>query len=193
MPMNVIGADGDEMQVPTPEEFAALQEQVKTVEELQKKVDEMSQDINPNWQQARQRMRMLEDKLAKAGLPEGDQQPPTQPAMSVEQIQQTVAQTTRSELLNQHKNQLLQRFDPETRKVVDVYYSKLVAGEEVSNTEQVEKFINDAARIVSPTQYNSVIVSGQPPRYDDKQPDFSQTDAGKSVAANMGLKIGKVK
>ena len=184
-----IEIDGEVKQYYTPEEF----------EETQNKLKELEESANPNWAEARTKMRLQEQEIARlskfreSGKDIDDEgnvvEKPSQ--LTIEQIRNEAAMATRSELLNERKSELLSQFDDEKRSVVETYFNKLSHGEEL-NIKNITDFVQQAAVLAEPNRRGTVAVGagGDAPRPSFNQKnDFADSDEGKSLAANMGLNV----
>ncbi len=203
MPRTIVLEDGTEEEVPTQEELQALQEKASQADTLAKDIEalrvESEDKSNPDWRLARQKMKNMEAKLAQAGKKLDDEGNiiDTTSSLSSDQILEqakTVAtQAATSVALNQFKDELLRSFNEEDRKVVEHYFTKLSAGEEL-DFNKVRKFVDEASRLAQPADSTPQRVSpgsGAPPRISlDKngnqaKQSYSETDEGRQTAEEI--------
>jgi len=173
MPDKLVLADGTEREVPTQEELKALQEKAATAtkaeeERLQavKLAEDLKTQVNPNWQVAREKMAKQKQALEAKGVKVDDDgniiDPQTTP-LNLDEIKRTQVEVTNEAMLNNTKDVLISDYDDDTQKVIDVYYKKLTAGEQVS-LKNVKKFVEQAIQIAVPQQRRIVPSSnGRPP------------------------------
>jgi len=188
MPQTVFNADGEELEVLTPDEVKELQEKAQKVAELEKEIELAKQEANPNWSAARKKMSAMEAALKEKGLEiNEDGTLRTEPKIDVNEITAKAESTAKSVLLNSRKSELLSRYDETKRPVIEKYFDKLSSGEEL-NFENIGTFIKDAEKLagVEPVS-GSQSINGKPPVFNQEniQTDFSETDEGKEIANRL--------
>jgi hypothetical protein len=198
MPEKIQLADGSEREVPTVEEIKSLQENAQKVEQertareaAEKKVKELEENADPNWKEARRGLE-LKEKLMEQLKAQGktidehgtitDLSPK---GPSVEDMTKLAARAARDEVLNAHKESLLNRYSKEEREAVEFYFKKFSTGEDLS-LEKIDKFIADADSLVRPKQAPSdprYSMNGAPPRM---QPKTTPSDDALKFARAFG-------
>jgi len=181
--------DGVEKEYYSSEELASeLEKKVgETKIEYESRMKELEGDINPNWKEAREKMKKDEEDLKnlreKYKIEEDKKIDPAEiEANTVKKVrQQFIDETVEDELL---------QFDEETKKVVKLYYNKLTAGEDVTN-KNVRTFIEQAAKLAIPNraEFNPLATrGGGAPRLSENKESFAEKPEGKSLGAQMGLR-----
>lgn len=200
--MKVFDEQGVEMEVPSQEELAALKAQAGKAgladefENLKKGLNipqgqtfsdylrDLQLSANPNWRAARQAMDRMKEALRGKGLEvddEGNIKSPQQ-QISPEDIENRARNAARNEIVNQHKEALLGKYDPETRKVVEDYYGKLIAGQELT-IGNVEKVMRDAEKLARPESVSTGFdIRGGAPRIQHEPKSYADTPEGQEQA-----------
>jgi hypothetical protein len=196
----IILADGTEREVPTAEELTNLNAAAQAKQDLEAKVaalnkakqDADNDPVQKNWNAMRATNESLKAALKAQGKEvreDGTIIDATQPQFNQDEIinKATTAATVAAQqvALDNYKRTLLSKYNEEDKKVIEHYYTKLSAGEQL-DFDTVDKLINEAARLVSPNSKpnNQVSFGGQPPRFNNNNQgqNFSETEAGKSIA-----------
>lgn len=200
MPEKITLEDGSEREVLTEEEVKVLNEKASQVEELTTKVSELtakneelsSSDENKNWSKLRTKAESLQKALEKQGIKTDDdgnviQQPSS---LTEEEIQERINKTAREVINSNYKSSLFKKYqdDAEKKELVEHYFNKLSAGEELQ-PETMDKIFTEAERFAFPEQKENHSVSlpgGNPPliKTDDKN-NFSNTEQGQSIANEL--------
>jgi len=191
----IILADGTEKEVPTADEFKALDEKAKTADKFKADYDAANKELetfkndpqNKNWQQARTTIDRLKDELKKGGKEMRDDGTIVEigKTMTFEEVEAKATGAATKLLLEERKREKLSKFTEEDRKVIEHYYNKLSTGEDMS-FEKVDKFVTEAARLVKPDMFVSPTPSGHAPRLPDgTKQNFAETDLGKQVAEDI--------
>lgn len=191
MKLTVDGVEGEYF---TPEEVAA-----KQAEALQTKADEFKareKDIedlqNPNIKVLRDKAKRLEEfeKTGKRVGEKGEVIDEPKPFSKDDAVA-----VAHQEMLNDRKEEILDSIDKEKREVVQHYYDKLTAGEEV-NMKNMKEFISAAARMAEVDMPNEnfnryAAGRGGAPEvsFNDKKENFADTDKGKNMAGMLGINI----
>jgi len=190
--------DGTEIEVPTDEEIAEFKAKAEVNEELQTKVTEFEaakaeEEANPtnkNWKELRDSNKKLKEALKAEGkeISEDGAVKEQTESITMEEIQSESRKAARSELLDNRKSTLLKKFDDEQRKVVEHYYDKLSAGEEL-DIESVDKYIGEAEKLANPdtagSNVKTTINNGVPNLIRDDKDSFANTPDGKRLADEM--------
>lgn len=207
--------DGNEIEVPSEEELKALQEKAEKAdkaEEYEKLVssvrtaldikedDDITEAVklakeaaNPNWKDARDKIKRLTD-YAKANGANVDEK--TGEVMKEEKLDPTkIAEeakaAARQEIYQQQLSQKLSKYPEDKRQVVESYFKKLSAGEEL-NSEVIEKYVGEAESLTFPKGVSTPSVDGGTPNLDESNAeDFSNTQEGKQMAEGMNLPFTK--
>lgn len=184
-----IEVDGEVKEYYTPEE----------IEELRTKVSDLEQNANPNWNAAREEMRILKEENAKLAkfkemgkdIDDDGNVIDKEIPMTNDKIREEARNAAVNELINERKADLLNQFDEAERPVIETYFNKLSQGETIT-IKNVSEFINQASILAQPNRRGSIGIggNGDGPRPSFNQTkDFSETDEGKGLAASMGLNI----
>lgn len=175
MPKTLILEDGTEVEVPTEEELAELRQKSESVETLTKELEDLKQQAgdksDPDWKLARKKMKTMEDKLKEQGkhvddegnIVENQQQVSTDEI--IKKAEEAATRTATQFSLDQFKNDMLKSYNEEDRKVVEHYYTKLSAGEDLS-FDKVRELVGEAARHITPSsapQHRAPSGYGAPP------------------------------
>lgn len=208
-PRKLFNEDGDEIEVPTEEELTELQGKAEksateALAELNSKlgvpegtttedfVKNLQEEGNPNWKAARQQIDTLKGVIKDQGL-EVDTEGKVikDDSISQEELETKIKATAKQEFLEQYKDSKLSKItDPEDKKVVQHYFDKLSAGEDLDHGK-VDSIMASAMQLAKPGDSNAVeLITGAPPDISppkDKA-DFSESDDGKAAGENMGLK-----
>lgn len=188
---------------PLKDSSVKLQEEFKQKEEvwLKEKID-LEQQLNPNWQKARQKMSALEAALKEKGveLNEDGSVKNNPQNVDIEKIRQeaitaanTAANTT---LLEGRLAEILDEYDVDSARIVRSYYDRLTAGQGVT-LKNVRSFVGEAeaaARVGSGSQINKIRTAanysgGQGPRQSEENKLDDST--AKEVGSILGLKFVK--
>lgn len=202
MPRKVILEDGSEIEVPTDEELADLNSKATKAAELGTEVERLKKESenkeNLDWRLARKKMQKLEEQIQATGKKVNDDGTIVDPTTVIDtqeilkQATEIATKTSNEIALNRYRDEMLNSFDEETRKVVKHYYDKLSAGEELS-FDRIRTLVSEASLHATPQGSSTATVrsgsgGGAPPRikYDangniSKTP-FSDTDEGRNTA-----------
>lgn len=204
MPRKIVLEDGSEIEVHTDEELADLKskaERVTTLEtELERLKKEAENKENPDWRVARRKLEKMEQQLKEQGKgvkEDGsiiDQPPVIDPQEILKQATEAATKTANDVALTRYKDELLNSFDEETRKVVQHYYNKLSTGEELS-FDKIRSLVSEASRLATPSEQapsgRGGTGIGAPPRItfdsngqQSKKP-YSETDEGRATAEEI--------
>ena len=193
MPQTLYKEDGSEVQVMTDEEIAASIEQKvgETKQQYETRMKELEEDANPNWRDARQKMKDQADKIA-ALEAQGktidvngnvvDLQAKVDPNELNKKIEETVSRST----FTIEKTRALAQFG-EKSAVVGAYLDKLMTGESMT-IDNLYKFIGDAAKLAEvESRPSTPYFSGLAPKKEEQKNDFSETPVGQELSARMNL------
>jgi superfamily II RNA helicase len=198
MPIKVKNEAGEELEVLSPEEQKQLEEKVaKIVEyetkaiEYEKKVKELEENVNPKWNEARAKMKQLEEdnkRLAKlAGNPD-EPKPRTE-----SDIQEQVAKG----ILASKIDDALDRCYGDKRGEVEPIYRLLEKNADIKTFEDAKKYIQIAGRGAGLTQENIPVMSAPgsiAPEFKDTvgtKQKFDETDQGKQLLNEFGINLPK--
>ena len=142
MPRKLVDEEGNEVEVPTDEELAALKvtaqvEADKKVEEAkmqwEKDKKELEGQVNPNWKAMRESNERLKEAVKASGKEVDEQgniiEKPV--GLSRDEVVKTTEEAARKVYLEGQIASRLGQYDNETSKVVKYYFDKLSAGETV--------------------------------------------------------------
>lgn len=179
-----------------------------TAEDLAQKVGETKAEFESRIQELEERpasknFRALEDKAksweakAKALESQGKELNDKgeivdlNPKISYEDIENRARAAARDEQLNFRKEEFLSQYDEETRKVVEHNYNKLTAGEQIT-IANMGQFIDQAEMLSIPNRGNVVrnaVTASRGTVPNKAEPvNFAETEAGKGLAEEMGLR-----
>lgn len=224
MPEKYFDADGNEVEAYTSEEVKELQTKVESAEQLQqtfgslqkelgleegasqedinKKLAEMKESADPNWQAARTKMDRMAAALKESGKQiddEGNIIDPGQKPVSQDEINR-IAQEEARKAVTQNtieliKEQQLSNLDADTRAAVENRFEKLSQGEEMTR-EKTQELLSESMRAVgvAPTGAQRPFAGsyGTAPAAIERKPEgFGGTERGQTVAKNMGFRFAK--
>ena len=215
--MTLYTESGDEKEVLTDEEVEALKSPANALkdvmaelglevgdnvteklEDLKNRVKELKAAESPDWRALRQKANSLEvlvKNLTAQGKeinPQGEIVEKT--TLNASEIEQSARLAARQELIQEKIEDTLEGYGEDERKVIDHYYKKLSAGEEVS-LKSVDKFLKEAIKLANVDESVSAAKksisrigsSASTPSQGGK--NFAETDAGKNVLDMMGIKL----
>lgn len=215
MPRKLYDADNNEVEVLTDEEIQTQVSEAseKAKEEGKKEAEEafateraeLEQAANPNWKEAREKMKKMGEALKAKGVKvtkdfeiEEDTQTPT-PEEVQQQAEEAAGAAARKELVGSHLKRVTSQLNDEQREVFDKYYKKLTTDEDVT-LENVDQFVSEAARAAFPDAATNPLGSaissppGQPPtpKTGDKE-NFADTTQGQDLAKDLDMNLGQEK
>ena len=192
--------DGDKVEVPTEEELKELkeaQEKLKGQDGITKELEEANAKLedyeNNPLQKNIKLVRTIKDNLTKKLKEQGKEVEvdettgnvtlKTEAKMTQEDLDDRSKIIARQELLNIEKSKVFGKYDEEKRKVVEHYYDKLSAGEDMS-IDNLNKFVSEAEKLagVEAPKGTTPGVNGQPPVFEGKGQNFGDTEEGKEMA-----------
>lgn len=208
---------GDEKEVLTDEEVEALKSPANALkdvmtelglevgdnvteklEDLKTRVKELKEAESPDWRALRQKANSLES-LVKNLTAQGKEINPQgeiveKTTLNPSEIEQSARLAARQELIQEKIEDTLEGYGEDERKVIDHYYKKLSAGEEVS-LKSVDKFLKEAIKLANVDENVSAAKksigrigsSASTPSRGGK--NFAESDAGKEVLSMMGIKL----
>ena len=191
MAKTLYNEEGDAFEVPDDEEIASLREQVEAKAALEAELTELKEQSNPNWQEARKKIKALETinaNLQKEGKSVNDEGVivESNAQMTREQIIKEAEQAAVNALLDQRKAQLFSQYDENQRPIVESYFNKLSTGEQL-NLNNIENFAKQAEILSFPNQkqsqgrtYNNSFGASVPPA-PKKEMDESIKEIGKAM------------
>lgn len=215
--MTLYTESGDEKEVLTDEEVEALKSPANALkdvmselglevgdnvteklEDLKTRVKELKEAESPDWRALRQKANSLEA-LVKNLTAQGKEINPQgeiveKKTLNASEIEQSARLAARQELITEKIEDTLEGYSEDERKVIDHYYKKLSAGEEV-DLKSVDKFLKEAIKLANVDENVSAAKksisrigsSASNPTQGGK--NFAETDAGKNVLNMMGIKL----
>jgi len=156
--------------------------------------NDIKEQTNPNWSEAREKIKRLENlnsKLKEQGkkIDDNGKIVDTAPVYDPAKVQEEAKSVAIGVILDQRKTQLFNKYDEKQRLVVEDYYNKLSAGQEM-NLENIDKIMAEAETLSSPTRpisvartYNNSAGGGLPP----KPSNQALSEDAKEVGKEMGL------
>lgn len=152
----------------------------------------LESEINPNWREARETIKNLQAAALKNGIKLDDKGNPIveQTGPSLKEIEETTTKATRNAMLNERFEEILGQYAPEEAKLVEHYFKKLTAGEEVS-MKNIAKFVDqaEAAAGITASPTRKPITTGQGPRSEAERGATGPSENTKQLADLMGIKI----
>lgn len=208
---------GDEKEVLTDEEVEALKSPANALkdvmaelglevgdnvteklEDLKTRVKELKEAESPDWRALRTRANRL-DAIVKNLTAQGkeinnDGEIVEKKQLDASEIAEQAKLAARQELITEKIEDTLEGYNDDERKVIEHYYKKLSAGEEVS-LKSVDKFLKEAIKLANVDENVSAAKksigrigsSASTPSQGGK--NFAETDAGKNVLNMMGIKL----
>lgn len=191
-------ADGNEIEVPTEEEIKELQdkaEKFKGQEDYEKLKEKLAEyESNPsekNWKSMRTTVDNLKKALSEQGKnvdvdeQTGEVKLSTEAKFSQEDFDNRARAIANQALLDAEKSRSFAKYDNEKRQVVEHYYNKLSAGEEM-NIDNLNKFIKEAEKLAGvEIKQTPPSLNGQPPVFEDQGRGFAESEQGKNIAKNL--------
>jgi hypothetical protein len=209
MPMTLYTESGDEKEVLTDEEVEALKSPANALkdvmaelglevgdnvteklEDLKTRVKELKEAESPDWRALRQKANSLEvlvkNLTAQGKEINNDGEIVEKKQLDASEIAEQAKLAARQELITEKIEDTLEGYNEDERKVIDHYYKKLSAGEEVS-LKSVDKFLKEAIKLANVDENVSAAKksisrigsSASNPTQGGK--NFAETDAGKNV------------
>lgn len=200
MPRKLYDENGDEVEVLSDEEVNELKTKSEKVSELEKQISDLSADEgNRNWKAIREAKANLEAKLKEMGVETDENgKPKPKSSFTEEDISNLVKKQANQLFVDRELATAMKVLTEDQQKVVKSYFSKLTNGEEIS-PDNVSKFIESSIRAAVPTNDVNPILkniaggtsSGTPNNVGDTK--FSDTEAGKSLATELGMTLEQTK
>lgn len=199
MPRQITLEDGSQMEVPTDEELTALRTKATQADTLSVDIATLKQQkealendpATKNFTVLRGINQKLTDALKKQGktVAEDGTVSEEKKSLTEEEIEAKMKKVTQGEILAAQKKSVFAKFDEEKRKVVEHYFNKLTAGEEVT-PDNIDKYVREAQQLADPQAANAkprhITVNGQPPKFTPNDPNaFGSTEAGKGIADEL--------
>ena len=206
MPRKLFDEKGEPIEVLDDNEIQALKEKAQAIETLEaqykqkeellaKEIEELKEGMNPNWKEARKKMKAYDALRAKNKdiTDEGDVIDSAAPAaVDMDKIRQETEASVRRTLLAERRTELLESYPAESREKIAKVYDKFTSGEDIQNTRQMTEFLDMAARAVgvgSPTSVADIPVShagyGRVPLNKPVEENFAETEHGRALASEI--------
>ena len=216
MPRILYDKDGNEIEVPDDKELENLvaadnankNKKVLLKDIMEKlgveKPEEIAEVLNPNsknFSQLRGVVKSLKAQLKEKGIEVSeDGKSLTNKNMTNEDLDKKIRGETTKSLVEARTIEVLGRIvDENTRKAVKSYYDQLTIGKEIS-LQNVNSFLADAVKLGSPAGgVDNIRIAhassghGGITSQGESKTSFADTDEGKTLAKEMGLKIGEDK
>ena len=173
----ILLADGTEREVPTAEEYKALQEKATQADTLQsdilKKEEEiktLQEGISPNWKEIRAKLAEGEQLKTQLASLNGGTPPAPGPApktMSEEDVQKIATKTTQNTLVEKSVENRLSRLDSQKQEQVKEFYKSLTQGKDL-NEQTAQNFLDAAFRAAGlepfrqPQSFSTNFAGGEP-------------------------------
>lgn len=215
--MTLYTETGDEKEVLTDEEVEALKSPANALkdvmtelglevgenvneklEDLKTRVKELKEAESPDWRALRTRANRL-DAIVKNLTAQGkeinnDGEIVEKKQLDANEIAEQAKLAARQELITEKIEDTLEGYNDDERKVIEHYYKKLSAGEEVS-LKSVDKFLKEAIKLanvdenVSAAKKSISRIGSSASNPSQGGKNFAETDAGKNVLDMMGIKL----
>lgn len=180
---------------------------VKLQEEFRAKEEQWAKDkaqleeaANPNWQKARERIKVLEEVAKAKGVKLDDQGNPVDETKInrdelIKEAEAKAATTVRQEFLSNRLDELLENFSTEDSNVVRHMYAKITAGEQV-NMQNIRTYVSQAVAASGLNQTDRLgrvaSIGGGSPRQ-IKEGEGMTDEQAQGVAGLMGIKVAAKK
>ena len=195
VPKTLYDEKGEPIEVMDDAEIQALKDAAAEREELKTQLGALEEG-SPGIKSLREAIKRKDEKIAeltqasKAPAPVVEQPKDAPKVPTLEEIQAMTAKAATNSLLEQEIARALSKHGEDDRKTIRKFYEKLTNGEEIS-MENVHSFISQAEALVKPNTPASRPVNGHVPRPVEERTNdnFADTDAGKGLAARLGLNI----
>lgn len=163
MPIKVKGEDGNEFEVPTQEEHAAVIKKAEDAEKALKdrdlKIKELEEEVNPNFREIRKALKEKDEKIkaleakGKTINEEGevvDIKREVNADDLIKRAEQAGEKASLRVLLERKKSEFLSKFDDKERELAKSKLEKLTSGEDV-NLDNIDSFFDDTIKLVRPS------------------------------------------
>jgi len=202
MPRRLFDEEGNAIEgIPDEAELKDLQESKNKLTDAEKRISELSEEVNPNYKALRdarkaaeERAEAAEKKLKESGVASGEEKP-----MTKEEMEAFVDSRAEQVAMNRYRDRQLSQYG-EKRTQVEGIFNRLAVGEKL-NEDRVDELMDQAAAAagIQKTQKRDPLrgamnFTGGPPRLEEtKEKDFADSDEGKGLASAMGLSFAKIK
>ena len=174
-------------------------ERKASIEDMQKEIDDLkADDGNRNWSKIRKKTDALEKALADDGKELDDDFKIVDkgaPRLTSDDVQKTAEKASKDIIIKDRIDDALETItDEKQRGVVNHYFKKLSSGEEMSKVK-VDELMGQAQKLAGvESESNSLSDTinqggGQPPRSGSEDDKFVDSDRGKSLASDLGIKV----
>lgn len=207
MPRELLDESGNRVEVPDEAELKALNDKVASVDALNKEIETLKEGVNPNWKAIRDKETTLEAQIAEAKKERDDLIKAAQdkgvnlvetPQVTADQINEIAEKRANEVFLRRFRAAEISKYG-ERAAEVEALVGKFMAGEE-NNETNITKFISVAARGLGIENNKQPIMnipgtSGFPADKNSggEAPRYSETEAGKALAKNLGLDENDIK
>jgi hypothetical protein len=203
--------EGDEVKVPGEETIAELQKQQEFVdslkkdleigdgEDLQEKIKELKEGVNPHWGETRKQIKMLEKTIevlkAQGKTIDENGNIVDHKGQDIEEMKKAAREEARKELILDRIEDSLDVYDEEEKKVINHYFKKLTAGEELT-VKNVEEFIDKAIKAsglgvkqVDEAKRSINRIGSKSSGGSGGNKSFAESDTGKNLLKMMNINI----
>lgn len=203
--------EGDEVKVPAEETIAELQKQQEFVDSLKKdleigdgdnleeKIKELKEGVNPHWGETRKQIKMLEKTIevlkSQGKTIDENGNIVDSKGQDIEELKKAAREEARKELILDRIEDSLDVYDEEEKKVINHYFKKLTAGEELT-VKNVEEFIDKAIKAsglgvkqVDEAKRSINRIGTKSSGGAGGNKNFSDSDAGKDLLKMMNINI----
>lgn len=168
------------------EEAASLKEQLKTLEDGSVGMKSLREAL-------KRKDALISDLQKKTAPVEAPKEVKAEtPAFDESRLRELTRAEASKVLLEAEINRSLSEYSDDDKKVVKRYFDKLSAGEEL-NMETLGVYMEQATRAAFPStdvrSRFSHTAGGRPPIVEETKKSFADSDAGRELAARLGMKL----
>jgi phosphomevalonate kinase len=197
MPRALFDEAGNQVEVPDEQELESLksaQEEANALKEQIKAFEDGSVGMKSLREALKRKDSLIADLQKKAEAPKQEAKVEEKKEVFDEEKYRQMSRAEASKILLETEiSRSLSEYSEDDKKLIKRNFDKLTAGEEL-NMETMSVYMEQAARAAFPsTDVRSKFshsAGGRPPIVDDGQKkSFADSDAGRDLAARMGLKL----
>lgn len=204
--------DGDEVKVLDEESIQSLQKTQELFEslkndlsiaegqDLKDAIKELKESSNPNWAEARGKIKMLENTIKVLesqgkSINENGEIVEKEEKFKKEDIANIASESAMNALIQKELDYSLEEYDAEEQKLIKRNYEKLINGEKVT-IANVNIFVKQA---IKASDLDKKEISGSRKAFNNignkgganvnKNKNFAETDAGKDILSKMNIKL----
>jgi hypothetical protein len=194
MPEKYVDDQGNEVELHTPEEVAALQEKAAQADDLRAQIKAL-EDGSPGIRNLREALSRKEERIKEleSQTPIEAEKPKEKevPQMDTEKYAEVAREQSLKVAIDVEVTRALSDYSPEDKALVKKYFGKLTHGEDV-NLETIHSFIEEAKQVAfpnKPREEKRASFGGRSPASSPEKKGYGDTDAGKAFASQLGINI----